>query len=81
MNTTLLPRGVVLLNVSLGSTNEREGSEIARQIVGALLDGGLKVYRRIFGAGAADGDRPIAAPATVLAGGREMRVTDAGQDR
>lgn len=34
---------MVLLNESFASTNEREGSEIARQIVRALLDTGIKV--------------------------------------
>jgi DNA mismatch repair ATPase MutS len=34
---------LVLLNVSFASTNEREGSEIARQIVHALVDAGVKV--------------------------------------
>jgi len=34
---------MVLLNESFASTNEREGSEIARQIVGALLERGMKV--------------------------------------
>lgn len=34
---------VVLFNESFGSTNEREGSEIAGQIVRALLDRGIKV--------------------------------------
>jgi len=34
---------MVLLNESFASTNEREGSEIARQIVGALLERGIKV--------------------------------------
>jgi len=35
--------GLVLLNESFASTNEREGSEIARQVVGALLEGGVEV--------------------------------------
>ena len=35
--------GLVLLNESFASTNEREGSEIGRQIVGALLDEGVQV--------------------------------------
>jgi DNA mismatch repair ATPase MutS len=39
----LRPQGVVLFNESFASTNEREGSEIARQIVRALLDSGVKV--------------------------------------
>jgi hypothetical protein len=34
---------MVLLNESFASTNEREGSEIARQIVKALLERGVKV--------------------------------------
>ena len=39
----LTPDGIVLLNESFASTNEREGSEIARQIVRALLHLGVKV--------------------------------------
>lgn len=35
---------VVLFNESFASTNEREGSEIASQIVNALLDRGVKVF-------------------------------------
>ncbi len=37
------PGSLVLLNESFASTNEREGSEIARQIVRALLEAGIKV--------------------------------------
>ncbi len=37
------PGGMLLCNESFASTNEREGSEIARQIVCALLDRGIKV--------------------------------------
>lgn len=37
------PDDLILLNESFASTNEREGSEIARQIVRALLEHGLKV--------------------------------------
>jgi DNA mismatch repair ATPase MutS len=33
-----------MLNESFASTNEREGSEIARQIVRALLETGVKVF-------------------------------------
>ena len=40
---TLSPQSLVLLNESFASTNEREGSEIARQIVRALLEAGIKV--------------------------------------
>ena len=35
---------IVLFNESFASTNEREGSEIAGQIVAALLDGRVKVF-------------------------------------
>ena len=38
------PNSVVLLNESFASTNEREGSEIARQIVRALAERGIKVF-------------------------------------
>lgn len=37
------PTDVLLCNESFASTNEREGSEIARQIVRALLDVGVRV--------------------------------------
>lgn len=40
----LKPNALVLFNESFASTNEREGSEIARQIVCALLDKHIKVY-------------------------------------
>jgi hypothetical protein len=33
-----------LFNESFSATNEREGSEIARRIVAALLDGWVKVF-------------------------------------
>jgi DNA mismatch repair ATPase MutS len=39
----LRPNCVVLCNESFASTNEREGSEIARQIVRALLEARVKV--------------------------------------
>jgi hypothetical protein len=39
----LTPGCLVLLNESFASTNEREGSEIAKQIVRALLEMGIKV--------------------------------------
>ena len=38
------PNAIVLLNESFASTNEREGSEIANGIVGALLERGVKVF-------------------------------------
>lgn len=37
------PDCLAILNESFASTNEREGSEIARQIVRALLESGVKV--------------------------------------
>ena len=40
----LSPTSVVLFNESFASTNEREGSEIARQMVRALLETGIKVF-------------------------------------
>jgi DNA mismatch repair ATPase MutS len=40
----MTPSSIVLLNESFASTNEREGSEIARQIVRALLETGIKVF-------------------------------------
>ncbi len=36
-------RSLVLLNESLSATNEREGSQIAREIIRALLERGVKV--------------------------------------
>jgi DNA mismatch repair ATPase MutS len=39
----LKPHSLVLLNESFASTNEREGSEIARQIVDALLSARVRV--------------------------------------
>lgn len=38
------PNAMFLLNESFASTNEREGSEIARQITNALLDEKVKVF-------------------------------------
>jgi DNA mismatch repair ATPase MutS len=37
-------RAVLLCNESFASTNEREGSEIARQVVRAMLDKQIKVF-------------------------------------
>jgi len=39
----LVPGAVVLFNESFSATNEREGSEIARQVVSALLEKNIKV--------------------------------------
>jgi DNA mismatch repair ATPase MutS len=38
------PNSMALFNESFAATNEREGSEIARQIVTALLENGIKVF-------------------------------------
>jgi DNA mismatch repair ATPase MutS len=40
----IVPNAIVLFNESFAATNEREGSEIARQIVCALLEKGVKVF-------------------------------------
>jgi len=40
----LTPHSMLLFNESFAATNEREGSEIARQIVGALLEAHVKVF-------------------------------------
>lgn len=40
----LRPGAMVLFNESFASTNELEGSEIARQVLGALLERGIKVF-------------------------------------
>jgi DNA mismatch repair ATPase MutS len=38
------PNGLILLNESFASTNEREGSEIAREVVSALLEAGTRIF-------------------------------------
>ena len=38
------PHSMLLFNESFSSTNEREGSEIARQVVTALVDKGIKIF-------------------------------------
>jgi hypothetical protein len=40
----ITPRSVLLCNESFAATNEREGSEIARQVIRALLDSGIAVF-------------------------------------
>ncbi|MCX7600370.1 MAG: DNA mismatch repair protein MutS [Meiothermus sp.] len=40
----LSPRALLLFNESFAATNEREGAEIARQIVQALLEQGIRVF-------------------------------------
>ena len=40
----ITPGSILLCNESFASTNEREGSEIARQVVRAMLDRQIKVF-------------------------------------
>ncbi len=40
----LTPNSILLCNESFAATNEREGSEIARQVLRALIEAGVKVY-------------------------------------
>jgi DNA mismatch repair ATPase MutS len=40
----LVPNSILLFNESFAATNEREGSEIARQIVSALIEKGFKIF-------------------------------------
>ncbi len=41
---TMTSRSLVLFNESFAATNDREGSEIARQIICALVEKGIKVF-------------------------------------
>lgn len=40
----ITPNSILLCNESFAATNEREGSEIARQVVRALMEAGVKVF-------------------------------------
>lgn len=40
----ITPGSLILFNESFAATNEREGSEIARQIIRALLESGIRVF-------------------------------------
>lgn len=40
----LSPNAMSLLNESFAATNEREGSEVARQVVLALLEKGMRIF-------------------------------------
>ncbi|MEM0117887.1 MAG: hypothetical protein QXV32_05530 [Conexivisphaerales archaeon] len=40
----LKPSSIILMNESLASTNEHEGSEIAMQVTEALVEGGVRVF-------------------------------------
>lgn len=58
----LRPGSLVLLNESLSSTNEREGSEIADGVVRALTEAGIRVvfvtHLGVFARGLLDAQRP-----------------------
>jgi hypothetical protein len=56
----LAPQAMVLFNESFAATNEREGSEIARQIVGALAEKRIRVF---FVTHLVEFARDLAAPA------------------
>lgn len=40
----IAPNSILLCNESFAATNEREGSEIARQVVRAMMEAGIKVF-------------------------------------
>ncbi len=40
----IVPNAILLCNESFASTNEREGSEIARQVIRAMLDEQIKIF-------------------------------------
>ncbi len=40
----IVPHSILLCNESFASTNEREGSEIAQQVIRAMLDKQIKVF-------------------------------------
>ena len=44
ITNTIRPGGLLLCNESLASTNEREGSELARQVIRALIESKVKVF-------------------------------------
>jgi DNA mismatch repair ATPase MutS len=44
MVDTIKPNSMVLFNESFAATNEREGSEIAGQIINALLESHVKLF-------------------------------------
>jgi MutS domain V len=44
ISDTIQPGGLLLCNESFASTNEREGSEIARQVIRALIESKVKVF-------------------------------------
>jgi MutS domain V len=62
----ITPGCLMLFNESFAGTNEREGSEIASQVVRALLDAQIKVLFVTHRFGFADGFRRQHAPATLF---------------
>jgi DNA mismatch repair ATPase MutS len=83
MVEAMTQNSIVLLNESFASTNEREGSEIARKIIRALLEAGIKVLyvTHLFdlaeGFYLAEGDADLFLRAERLAGGaRTFRLLE-----
>ena len=79
----LTPGSVLLCNESFASTNEREGSQIARQIIQALQDAGIRIffvtdlYDLAHGCYTAGGQASLFLRAGRKAGGgRTFRVTE-----
>jgi MutS domain V len=68
------PRSLLLLNESFSPTNEREGSEIARQVVRAMLDGGVRVCMVTHLSDLAQGLAGESRPSTLLL--RAERLAD-----
>lgn len=80
----ITPRAMVLLNESFAATNEREGSEVARQVILALLDEKIRVvcvthmYELAHGFfAAARGDWMFLRAARTSEGTRTFRVIEA----
>ena len=67
------PGCLLLGNESFASTNEQEGSEIARQIIRALLDSGIRVFFVTHLFGLADSFRRQGLGSTVSAGPARRR--------
>ena len=86
----LLPGSLLLSNESFASTNEREGSEIARQVLAALTESGVKVVfvTHLFDSRTASGRRiprgravPARLPSTRWPADLRDRVGGAATDK
>ena len=62
----IAPAGLLLCNESFASTNEREGSQIAREVVRAMTDGGVKVLFVTHQFDLADGLYAARSPSSLL---------------